>query len=104
MPELIMLDVYPKNIVTFSFRICLAIDIAKQMRKEKVTIFLGYTSNMISSGIREAICYLVKNRMVDVVVTTAGGIEEDLIKCLKPFLIGEFTGGKDLRDKGINRI
>jgi len=81
-----------------------AIDIAKQMRKEKVTIFLGYTSNMISSGIREAILHLVKNKMVHVIVTTAGGIEEDLIKCLKPFIIGEFKGGKDLRNKGINRI
>ncbi|MBI4162298.1 MAG: deoxyhypusine synthase [Candidatus Aenigmarchaeota archaeon] len=81
-----------------------AIDIAKQMRKEDVTIFLGFTSNMISSGVREAILHLVKNKMVHVIVTTAGGIEEDLIKCLKPFIIGEFRGGKDLRDKGINRI
>jgi deoxyhypusine synthase len=28
------------------------------------TIFLGYTSNMMSSGIREYIRYLVKNKMV----------------------------------------
>ena len=81
-----------------------AIDIAKQMRKENVTIFLGFTSNMISSGIREAILHLVKNKMIHVIVTTAGGIEEDLIKCLKPFIIGEFKGGIDLRNKGINRI
>lgn len=82
-----------------------AIDIAKQMQKEKVTIFLGYTSNMISSGIREAICYLVKNKMVHVIVTTAGGIEEDLIKCIKPFIVGhDFQGGIELRKQGINRI
>lgn len=82
-----------------------AIDIAKQMRKEKVTLFLGFTSNMISSGIREAICHLVKNKMVDVVVTTAGGVEEDIIKCLKPFIVGgEFAGGIGLRKQGINRI
>lgn len=43
-------------------------------------IFLGFTSNLISSGVREHVRYLVQHRMVDVLVTTAGGIEEDLIK------------------------
>lgn len=43
-------------------------------------IFLGYTSNLVSAGVRESIRYLVQHRMVDVIVTTAGGIEEDLIK------------------------
>ena len=35
---------------------------------------------MISCGVRESLCLLAKHRMIDVVVTTAGGIEEDLIK------------------------
>ena len=29
-----------------------AIEVVKKMRKEKVTIFLGYTSNQVSSGNR----------------------------------------------------
>lgn len=38
-------------------------------------------------------------------MTTAGGVEEDFIKCLAPTFLGEFTlSGKDLRDRGINRI
>lgn len=39
-------------------------------------------------------------------VTTAGGIEEDFIKCLAPTYIGDFHKykGSDLRDRGINRI
>ncbi|XP_008985607.3 deoxyhypusine synthase isoform X2 [Callithrix jacchus] len=69
------------------------------------TIFLGYTSNLISSGIRETIRYLVQHNMVDVLVTTAGGVEEDLIKCLAPTYLGEFSlRGKELRENGINRI
>ncbi|KAL4658065.1 deoxyhypusine synthase isoform X1 [Arapaima gigas] len=69
------------------------------------TIFLGYTSNLISSGVRESIRYLVQHKMVDVIVTTAGGIEEDFIKCLAPTFLGEFSlQGKDLRQRGINRI
>uniref|UniRef100_A0A3Q3FIJ2 Deoxyhypusine synthase n=1 Tax=Labrus bergylta TaxID=56723 RepID=A0A3Q3FIJ2_9LABR len=68
------------------------------------TIFLGYTSNLISSGIRESIRYVVEHSMVDVIVTTAGGIEEDLIKCLGPVYVGDFCmSGKDLYKKGLNR-
>lgn len=38
-------------------------------------------------------------------MTTAGGIEEDLIKCLAPTYVGEFElSGRDLRAKGMNRI
>ncbi|XP_065511099.1 deoxyhypusine synthase isoform X1 [Caloenas nicobarica] len=69
------------------------------------TIFLGFTSNLVSSGVREAIRYLVQNNMVDVLVTTAGGVEEDLIKCLAPTYVGDFSlRGRDLRQSGLNRI
>lgn len=81
-----------------------AIDIVKQMRKEKAKIFLGFTSNMVSSGVREIIAYLVKHRLVDVLVTTVGAVEEDVIKCLKPFVIGNFDApGGAMRQKGVNR-
>lgn len=74
-------------------------------RKYNCTIFLGYTSNMSSAGIRETICFLVQHKMIDCIVTTAGGIEEDIIKCLAPTFIGDFSlKGAELRDKGINRI
>ncbi|OJJ80308.1 deoxyhypusine synthase [Aspergillus glaucus CBS 516.65] len=72
---------------------------------EKTTIFLGYTSNLISSGLRDTIRYLVRNGHVSAIVTTAGGVEEDLIKCLAPTYLGSFTApGADLRAKGLNRI
>ena len=82
-----------------------AIEITNKMIADKATIFLGYTSNMVSSGLREAFCYLARHKKVNVIVTTAGGIEEDIIKCLGDFTIGDFrASGKDLRKKGINRI
>lgn len=38
-------------------------------------------------------------------VTTAGGVEEDLIKCLAPTYKGDFSlPGALLRSKGLNRI
>lgn len=68
-------------------------------------IFISFTSNMISSGIREALVYLAKHRLIDVLVTTAGGVEEDIIKCLGNTVLGSFSmKGSELRDKGWNRI
>ncbi|XP_022322469.2 putative deoxyhypusine synthase isoform X1 [Crassostrea virginica] len=73
--------------------------------KSNCTIFLGYTSNLISSGIRETFCYLAQHNMIDCIVSTAGGIEEDFIKCLAPTYLGDFTlKGSELRERGINRI
>ncbi|KAF8192569.1 DHS-like NAD/FAD-binding domain-containing protein [Pholiota molesta] len=62
----------------------------------RCNIFLGYTSNLISSGLREVILHLVKHKHVSVLVTTAGGIEEDFIKFN--------LDGADLRKRGMNRI
>lgn len=75
-------------------------------KKTKCTIFLGYTSNMISSGVRETIRYLCQHNLVDCLVTTAGGIEEDIMKCILPHHLGDFEKykGAALRMRGINRI
>ncbi|MDD5191708.1 MAG: deoxyhypusine synthase [Candidatus Nanoarchaeia archaeon] len=81
-----------------------AVEIIKKMRKEKAFIYLGYTSNMVTTGVREVIRYLAEHKLIDYLVTTAGGIEEDFIKCLGDFKIGGFNlKGSELRDKGINR-
>lgn len=82
-----------------------AIEIVNEMINEKAFIFLGYTSNMVSSGLRDIFRYLAEHKKIDVIVTTAGGIEEDIIKCLGDFIMGDFKAdGKELRKKGINRI
>ncbi|CBI15600.3 hypothetical protein VitviT2T_025736 [Vitis vinifera] len=77
----------------------------KYRKSVKCKVFLGFTSNLISSGVRDTVRYLTEHHMVDVVVTTAGGIEEDLIKCLAPTYKGDFyLSGTHLRSKGLNRI
>ncbi|MEK6892729.1 MAG: deoxyhypusine synthase [Nanoarchaeota archaeon] len=82
-----------------------AIKITNKMISNKAFIFLGYTSNMISSGLRDVFRYLVEHKKINVIVTTAGGVEEDIIKCLGDFKLGDFrASGKELRRKGINRI
>lgn len=60
---------------------------------------------MVSCGVRDIIRYLCKHKMVDVIVTTCGGIEEDFIKCFADTYIGDFNlDGKTLRLNGVNRI
>ena len=60
-------------------------------RKFNCTIFLGCTSNMsLSAGDRETIKFLVQNKLIDLIVTTAEGVEEDLIKCLSPTFLANF--------------
>lgn len=80
-------------------------EIIQMMIDNKAKIFLGYTSNMVSSGLREIFRYLAEHNKVNCIVTTGGGIEEDIIKCLGDFIIGDFrASGKELRKKAINRI
>ena len=68
-------------------------------KKTKCTIFLGYTSNMASCGMREIIRFLCEHKMIDCIVTTTGGVEEDFIKCLAPTYIGDFhLKGAELRN------
>jgi deoxyhypusine synthase len=69
------------------------------------TIFLSYTSNMISSGLRETIRFIVQHNLIDVLVSTAGGVEEDFIKCLGHTYLGDFKlKGTELRKAGVNRL
>jgi len=81
-----------------------AVKIINEMVESNAFIYLGYTSNMVTSGLREIFRYLAENKKIDVIVTTVGGIEEDIIKCLGDFILGDFrVSGKELREKGINR-
>lgn len=76
-----------------------------EQKKDGLKIFLSFTGNMISSGNRELITFLVKNKYVDGITTTAAGIEEDIIKCIGDFHLGTFEAkGSHLLDESIGRI
>ena len=81
-----------------------SIDIIRHMIESNATIYLGYTSNIVTSGVRDVIRYLAEHKKIKVIVTTAGGIEEDFIKCLGEFKLGKFSAsGELLNEKGVNR-
>ena len=85
-----------------------AISLLSEMLEEKkggLKIWLSFTGNMVSSGNREIIRFLVKKKIIDGITTTAASIEEDIIKCIRPFHLGNFdVQGKFLSDECVGRI
>ena len=62
-----------------------------------------YKSNYIKRSSENEGCKTFSSLafQIDCIVATAGGIEEDFIKCLAPTYLGDFAlDGKTLRDKG----
>ena len=77
-----------------------------RMKKDNAKIFLTFTSNMVTSGLRGFFAQLIKLGMGDVIVTTVGGIEEDIMKATgEKFNVGRFeTDDVELHEKGVNRV
>lgn len=82
-----------------------AADILEEMNKEECFKFLSFPACIISTGTRGIIKDLVKNELVDCLITTCGTIDYDLAKIWKPYYHGSFQADdSELRDKGMNRI
>ena len=83
-----------------------AVNVILKMKKSGAKIFLTYTSNMVTSGLRGFFAQLIELGMVDVIVTTVGGIEEDIMKSYgEDFIIGKFKPDDvELYEKGVNRV
>ncbi|MBT3262178.1 deoxyhypusine synthase family protein [Candidatus Woesearchaeota archaeon] len=77
-----------------------------KMKKSGAKIFLTFTSNMVTSGLRGFFAQLIELKMADILVTTSGSIEEDIIKSLGDnFEIRTFNADDNqLHEQGENRI
>jgi len=83
-----------------------ASDVIVKMKKNNSKIFLTFTSNMVTSGLRGFFAQLIELGMADVIVTTVGAIEEDIMKAEgEKFGIGKFDDDDiALHEKGMNRV
>jgi deoxyhypusine synthase len=95
-----------ENIGYQSVELKRASDVIVKMKKNSAKIFLTFTSNMVTSGLRGFFAQLINLNMADVIVTTVGGIEEDIMKANgEKFSIGRFDSDDvELHEKGINRV
>ncbi len=77
-----------------------------KMRKASAKIFLTFTSNMVTSGLRGFFAQIIRLKMADVIVTTVGSIEEDIMKAKgEKFVIGSFhSDDVALHENGVNRV
>jgi len=83
-----------------------ASDVVMKMKQEGAKIYLTFTSNMVTTGLRGFFAQMVKMKMADVLVTTSASIEEDIIKSMGDSIEVSSFGADDLamREKGENRI
>jgi deoxyhypusine synthase len=83
-----------------------ASEIIRKMKREGAKIYLTFTSNMVTSGLRGFFAQLIDLGMADIIVTTVGGMEEDIMRASKErFAIGSFRSDDvALHEKGMNRV
>lgn len=73
---------------------------------QKAKVILSFTSNMTTSGLRGFFAQLIGLGLVDAVVTTAGSVEEDIMKAMgDKFPLTRFSADDiELHERGHNRI
>ncbi len=83
-----------------------AAEVALKMKRSNAKIFLTFTSNMVTSGLRGFFSQLCKLKIPNILVTTSGAIEEDIMKSLgENFEISNFHADDTaLHERGENRV
>jgi deoxyhypusine synthase len=82
------------------------VDIYRKMLKEKDCVkFFSFPACIVATGTRGVIKDMVKNKLVDVIITTCGTMDHDLARIWKDYYKGTFDADdKELHQKGINRL
>ncbi|MBT7706727.1 deoxyhypusine synthase family protein [archaeon] len=83
-----------------------AAKVVLKMKRGGAKVFLTFTSNMVTSGLRGFFAQLCRMKLPDILVTTSGSIEEDIMKSLgDSFEISNFHADDTaLHERGENRV
>ena len=75
------------------------------VKDEDCKVFLSFPACIISTGTRGIIRDLIKNKLVDAVITTCGTLDHDLARVWKDYYHGDFLmDDRKLHKKGVNRL
>ena len=94
-------------------RLAKAVDIFTEMQTRETTKFMGVAGALVPAGMRTILAELIRDRYVDVVVTTGANLTHDIIEALGEhhYLVGSTGTGAHgerddvwLRKRGIDRI
>ncbi len=83
-----------------------AAKVVLKMKRSGARVFLTFTSNMVTSGLRGFFAQLCNLGIPDILVTTSGSIEEDIMKAIgEDFELSNFNADDlQLHERGENRI
>ena len=86
--------------------LAVVVDAWEQMLRDNVTIFFGLAGAMIPAGMRRVIVYLIKNRLIDCLVSTGANLFHDIHETLGRYHWqgSAMANDEELRDEGIDRI
>jgi deoxyhypusine synthase len=81
-------------------------NVVLKMKKSGAKIFLTFTSNMVTSGLRGFFAQLCEMKIPNILVTTSGSIEEDIMKSLGGNfeVINFHADDTALHERGENRV
>jgi len=94
-------------------RLAKAVEIYEEMLKEETTKFMGIAGALVPAGMRNILAEMIRERYVDVVVTTGANLVHDIIEALGEhhYTIGDVGANVDipvddvrLRNHGFDRI
>jgi deoxyhypusine synthase len=78
----------------------------EMLKEERMTILMGLAGAMVPAGMRKIIAWLIRNRFVDVLVSTGANLFHDLHEALgfKHYLGSDCVNDEELYREGIDRI
>jgi len=87
-------------------KVAVGVDILETMIKEQDCIrFLSFPACICSTGTRGVIKELLKRKLFDAVITTAGTLDHDLARIWENYYHGSFiVDDKELHKEGVNRL
>ena len=82
------------------------VDVVLKMKRSGAKIFLTFTSNMVTSGLRGFFAQLCRMKIPNILVTTSGSIEEDIMKAMgENFKLSSFyADDTKMHEEGENRV
>ena len=87
-------------------KVAVGVDILETMIKEQDCVrFLSFPACICSTGTRGIIKELLKRKLFDVVITTAGTLDHDLARIWENYYHGSFiVDDRELHKEGVNRL
>lgn len=78
----------------------------EMLKEENITILMGLSGAMVPAGMRKIIAWLIRNRYIDVLVSTGANLFHDIHEAMgfRHYIGSEHVSDEELLERGIDRI